>query len=454
MFMSFQKITQTLRNISFNDIYFNLVTLLLNTTNTNNAQNNTFVDSSTYALSVTRAGTATQGSFSPFALNGAYNTTTNAGSAYFAGTSGNYISFTKPGLATIFTYEFWVYPIAIAGGQNMVISQTATAAGFPIIGNNGSAITVAQQGSNIFTCSQNPTVGAWNHIALVREGTGTNQLKLYLNGINIGQATYATVVDAQTSSIGGGPSATGINAYFASARLVNGTAVYTSNFTPPTAPLGLTTGGQNPPTGTQTQFLFNFTNAGIYDAAAKNDFLTVGNAAVSTAQAKFGNTSVAFDGVGDYVSAANVVITNAIQNANCTIEMWVNSSNSSSALKCLIDTRSAQGTNTGYGIYQNANNVVIYGNGVKGNAVASLAGNTWTHLAVTRSGSNNYVFLSGTLFNTFSYGNTLTSGNVIIGSDIAGSNAFTGYIEEVRITNGVARYTQNFTPPNFAFPVQ
>jgi hypothetical protein len=44
MFMSFQKFTQALRNVSavVTDVYFNLVTLLLNTTSTNGAQNNTF----------------------------------------------------------------------------------------------------------------------------------------------------------------------------------------------------------------------------------------------------------------------------------------------------------------------------------------------------------------------------------------------------------------------------
>jgi hypothetical protein len=134
--------------------------------------------------------------------------------------------------------------------------------------------------------------------------------------------------------------------------------------------------------------------------------------------------------------------------------MWVYSSNSSASLKCLIDTRTALGASTGYGVYQTGNNVVVYGGPLRGNAVASLNGNTWTHLAVTRAGATNYVFLNGTLFNTFSYGNTLTSGNVTIGVDAAASNAFTGFIEEVRITNGIARYTTNFSVPTTTFPVQ
>jgi hypothetical protein len=119
-----------------------------------------------------------------------------------------------------------------------------------------------------------------------------------------------------------------------------------------------------------------------------------------------------------------------------------------------VDTRTALGASTGYGVYQIANNVVVFGGPLRGNAVASLTGNTWTHLAVTRANVTNYVFINGTLRNTFTYGNTLTSGNVTIGADVAGSNAFTGYIDEVRITDGFARYTANFTPTTTAFPTQ
>ena len=48
------------------DAYFNLVTLLLNTTSTNGAQNNTFLDSSTNNFTITRNGNTTQGTFTPF----------------------------------------------------------------------------------------------------------------------------------------------------------------------------------------------------------------------------------------------------------------------------------------------------------------------------------------------------------------------------------------------------
>jgi len=436
------------------DPFFSFVTMLLNTISTNGANNNTFQDSSTYALTVTRNGTSTQGSFSPFALTGAYDPTVNGGSGYFTGTSGNYISFTKPALSSIFTYEFWIYPISLAAGQYFVISQNNTASGFPLIGTTGTAINVAQQGSNLLTGSANATVGAWNHIALVREGLGTNQLKLYLNGTNIGIRTYATTIDSQVSSIGGGPSANGVNAYFSSARLVNGTAVYTSNFTPPTAPLGLTTGGQNPPTGTQTQFLFNFTNAGIYDAAAKNDLVTVGSSQVSTTQAKFGPTSIGLPVAGSQLTA-NDTVNLQLGTGDFTIDGWFYLSTAGVAYGILSKGAT---TTTGWSVNVTSGNKLQFSYSATSlPGTTTLSSGTWYYFAVVRSGSgigNLKLYLNasveatspGAVTDNFNQNNTM-----YVGADRSGANALNGYLEEIRITKGYAR---TITLPSAPFPVQ
>ena len=83
------------------------------------------------------------------------------------------------------------------------------------------------------------TANAWTHVAYVREGTGTNQAKMYFNGSLVATGTdpqdYAI---NQLARIGGQPWSPGIgNFYLSNYRVVKGTAVYTSNFTTPTAPL-------------------------------------------------------------------------------------------------------------------------------------------------------------------------------------------------------------------------
>lgn len=82
-----------------------------------------------------------------------------------------------------------------------------------------------------------PALNTWSHYALVRNG---NTFTLYLNGTNVASATASISIPAQggVMAIGGlNSSGNTINGYMANFRFVNGTAVYTSNFTPPTSPL-------------------------------------------------------------------------------------------------------------------------------------------------------------------------------------------------------------------------
>ena len=76
--------------------------------------------------------------------------------------------------------------------------------------------------------------------------------------------------------------------------------------------------------------------------------------------------------------------------------------------------------------------------------------NTWWHFAICRTGGNSYkVFINGTQKTSF----TITGGisNVIeIGRHNYPKN-YTGYVQDFRVTNGLARYTANFTPPTAEF---
>ena len=427
-------------------------------------QSNRYLDNSASAFKFNRYGTAAIQNFSAFAPTAAYSTSNIGGSGYSSANT-TFLSNTTSNttVAGDFTVEGWAYFNNLSQTNNVLVNLGNENSGrwFFAVVSNGSLRINPFGGANInFGAAGAVVPNSWNHIAWVRSGGGSNNVVAYVNGTSVGAATNTSPAGNAGGFLVSASTAGNffVNGYLSNIRIILGAAAYTGNFTVPTAPFTASMAA-NPFGGTNTAaanatILLNYTNAGIYDASTKNTLLTVGNTSVSTAQVKFSPTTIAFDGPGDYLPTTPVTVVNAINNASCTLEMWVYSSNSSGALKCLIDTRSAQGTNTGYGVYQTGNNVVIYGNGVKGNAANSLVGNTWTHLAVTRSGSNNFVFLSGTLFNTFSYGNTLTSGNVTIGSDVAASNAFTGFIEEVRITNGIARYTNNFSVPTTSFPVQ
>jgi len=99
--------------------------------------------------------------------------------------------------------------------------------------------------------------------------------------------------------------------------------------------------------------------------------------------------------------------------------------------------------------YNQANNGVI-------GTTETIALNTWTHVAVARSGGTTRIFMGGVhdgsvadTYNYSSYAYDLTTGCDSTGHSGA---QVTGYVDDVRVTKGVARYTSSFTPPAAAFP--
>jgi hypothetical protein len=238
-----------------------------------------------------------------------------------------------------------------------------------------------------------------------------------------------------------------IDGYMSDFRLVKGTAVYTAAFTPPTAPLTAIT---------NTQLLTNFTNAGIYDATAKNDLETVGNAQNSTTQSKFGGSSMYFDGTGDWLTAADN-INLRFGTGDFTIEGWVYLSATGVAYGLV-----SKGTSTtGWSVNITSGNKLQFSYTASNlTGATSLASGTWYHFAVTRYGSgtgNVKVFLNGVVDATSGTAITdaFTQTNIFyVGADRVGGSALNGYLDDVRVTTGIARYTSNFTPPTSAFLLQ
>lgn len=88
-------------------------------------------------------------------------------------------------------------------------------------------------------------------------------------------------------------------------------------------------------------------------------------------------------------------------------------------------------------------------------SLASATLNTWTHLALTRSGNTAYFFVNGVLQGTSTRvgnGINFSASSWLMGRGSNDTYRFIGHIDEVRITKGVARYTSNFTVPGTAFP--
>jgi hypothetical protein len=197
-----------------------------------------------------------------------------------------------------------------------------------------------------------------------------------------------------------------------------------------------------------------------------------GDAAISTTQSKFGGASAVFDGTGDFLSVAN----NAdfdFGSGDLTIEAWVYISANSTAdtdgsrNANIVNTWNAAAPITGYALnIMGSSSTTGTGlafdtwggssNGTLYRATVTVAQSQWHHIAATVSGGTRRLFLNGTEASgtTTTVGAGYTQANSLSSAFRVGQTQLSGYplalngfIDDLRVTKGVARYTANFTTP-------
>ena len=421
-------------------------------------------------------------------------------SAYFDG-SGDYL--TGPtgnstlntalninAVATDFTVEFWfkLNDATNANGGTVVTNFTS-------LGGNGFVIglTTAYDGSGLYfsswvnnaqTATKSKSNGGnwdltgWNHAAIV--GNGGN-LYFYANGVELGtlfDLSRAITTTGTGTGLGIGAYIQNLGyagyfpGYISNLRIVKGTAVYTSNFTPPTAPL-------EPIAGTS---LLTCQSSTVVDNSDNAFALTVNGNSQPTQFNPFGETvatgveyapashggSVYFDGTGDYLTSGTSTAY-SLGTGDFTIEAWLYNFGFAGSQYgrgwCTLyqaggynTTRLMLRLNNGY----NAMNMWLYLNpsvyfgGSGTNSTALITPYSWTHAAFVRQSGTFKLYINGTLDTTIS-GVTigLNFDTVEIGRNQDGSVPdWNGYIDDLRITRGVARYTATFTAPTRTFTLR
>jgi hypothetical protein len=189
-----------------------------------------------------------------------------------------------------------------------------------------------------------------------------------------------------------------------------------------------------------------------------NNLETVGNAQVSTAQSKFGGSSLAFDGRGDDLTAPNNAIYN-LGSGSWTVEFWMNPTAAPSIAAGII-YKSSHSSNQGWWVIYYPNYIGFglgSGSPIVQSAASSISVGTWTHVAIVNNSGTGTIYINGSSSGTASISSFTDSSTVLaIGAlDTAtGWNAnypYNGYIQDLRVTRGIARYVQPFTPPTQAF---
>jgi hypothetical protein len=409
-------------------------------------QDNRFKDNSTNAFAITRNGDTRISKFAPFNPPASYSAASYGGSGYFDGTGDFLTTAVSPStLSGNFTVEAWVYITSYATSRPIVcVGDDFNATGMLIAVQTSGRVQLFGNNANILTgTTTSVSLNTWAHVAAVRSGS---TITVYVDGV--ADATTATNSTSFTGAYNIGRelynAAPGILmlGYISNLRTVTGTAVYTANFTPPTAPLTAIT---------NTSLLLNFTNAGIYDAATINDGQTVGNAQVSTTQAKWPPTGISFDGTGDYIPKVDRPELR-LGTGDFTIEGWVYL-NAAGVAYGLVSKGTAT---TGWSVNVTSGNKLQFSyTATQLTGATSLVSGTWYYFAVVRAGTasgNLRVILNGSTDATSAgaVNDNFNQTNVLyVGADRVAGAGLNGYLQDIRITNGYARATST---PTAAFP--
>ena len=402
---------------------------------------------------------------------GSGNPPFGGGSAYFDGT-GDYLELPlDPAFdfgSDNFTIECWFYSI-VSGFQTLVARWGSGGNAFFLGFDTNSSNVQLYINGTAAVIAGSLQVNQWNHIAAVRDGSN---IKLFLNGTQVG-STYNignTAINSTTEKLrvgddnnGGNPGTTG---YIDDLRITKGIARYTTNFTPPTQQLF----DPSDPYIDNVSLLLHMDNLSgsqtFIDSSNNNFTLSAfGNTQISTSTKKFGNGSGYFDGSGDYLKA-NWDSAFTFGTGDFTVEFWAyptgtpngigfitaeynpgSIGNVAWAFGAASSLGSASGSQLFFGSYEGG------WTGVQ--SVSSLTLSAWSHVAASRSSGTLRLFLSGVNIAQDTFTNNISTGDpLIIGRRWdynEASKFFNGYIDELRVTKGVARYTTNFVPQTAPF---
>ena len=441
------------------DVYYSNTSLLLHFNGNNDST--VFTDTSITPKTVTANGNAkistTQSKF-------------GGSSAYFDGT-GDYLSIPNNIDFAIGGYNFTV-EVSVYCTNDVIMEvfscRNASNPYYFLRRNVGGAINFYSVNTSGYvptnvTTTETVALNTWTHIVVMRLA---GKISIYLDG-NIATLTGTNNIDGystptQSFLIGAGTPTTNFwQGYIDELRITKDSVRYKKNFTPPTK--------QFPdyidwdPYYSNTSLLLNCNGNNdstvFTDTSITPKTITVfGDAKISTTQSKFGGSSAYFGGTGDISTLAS---DDFWLTGDFTIDFWMRPSVISGTYygHCvsLIDgsgnyevRTQVQDSKVKFLIYHTATYQVIL------TSVATIVVDEWTHVAAVRSGDTHIIFINGNLDNSLVKVHTIpsVSWKAMLGFITVGTSDFRyqGYIDDARITKGVARYTQSFTPPTKQFP--
>ena len=197
------------------------------------------------------------------------------------------------------------------------------------------------------------------------------------------------------------------------------------------------------------------------DSASLSMWTPSGDAVISTEQSKFGGAAFYKAAAGNHCLSTPSTTDLNLGTYDFTIELWVYPLSLANWSFLLTKWGYANGVSgafdrQGFAIGFMGDGSLLaactYPSWGFDGVPNTIVTNQWQHLAFTRMGGVARIFVDGVLKHTWSNGSDMTNAQPVMvgGYDVEG-NAFTGYIDEVRITKGQCKYFENFTPPTEPF---
>jgi hypothetical protein len=191
----------------------------------------------------------------------------------------------------------------------------------------------------------------------------------------------------------------------------------------------------------------------------KNNVTTVGAASLSSAVVKYNSRSIYFNISSSYLSMPVNSANSQFNRNNFTVEAWIypTVAQATTIVSSNYSYSTAAGNWAFYTTVGSAN--LLYFNGGSSSTsganhassvTTTIPLNQWTHIAYSKISSVGYFFVNGLQIGAGvadTTGYSSVTGTLYIGRQANGQGFLTGYIDDLRITNGVARYTTNFIPP-------
>ena len=401
------------------------------------SDNNNIVDASSNSRLITSYDDTSAGTFTPYR---------HGGYSWYGSASGAYSTATIGTIGTNeFTIECWVYWPTVSGPEGVFEINTSLAPG-----NQTNTISVftrsstysynwafATNGTQVDS-STAPTANTWHHVALVRDSN--NLITLYIDGSSLISRTDSTSISATTLSIGRYYNTSfNVNGYIHDFRIVNGSAVYTSNFTPPTEKL----------TAITNTDLLAYRNGTFIDESTNSRFIFKGSGVENLPFTPYDNVpyavddhggSIYFDGDGDYLKLAtsgNSSVTDftisfwmypesfAVNNSLYPRVLAIGDGSSASTFILYIDTGLQMKLYTGGAVRIESG---------AGTSTVFRADN-WQHIVLKRNSGTWRLLVNGTSQGTYSNstGINFNSASMFVARSTSASGYYTGYISDFKI---------------------